>query len=76
MKTKLAAVAIVLLAACRQQPAEVNDIAIPNLGAPNGKEATANDVATGTAEQSNEVTTTTKARYRRVCTTTRNKKGK
>ena len=61
MKTKLAAVSIVLLAACRQQPAEVNDTAIVNPGAPNGSDATDNDVAMGTAEQSNEVTTTTKA---------------
>lgn len=66
MKTKLAAVSIVLLAACRQQPAEVNDTAIPNLGAPKGSEATANDVAMGTAEQSNEVTTTTKAPDRKI----------
>lgn len=65
MKPKLTVLTMIVLTACRQQPAEVNSSAV-NTTAPSNVEAHANDVATDVGGRANEVTTTARAPDRKV----------
>lgn len=66
MKMKLAAILIIALVACRQQPAENSSTAVTDTAPPSNNEASINEVAANADETANGDTAVSKAPERKV----------